>query len=154
MTLAGDFDLRSQLDGPIPFVVTIILAIGITCAVIFFVGAWYTKKADYQKKARLHTFSSAFWARWPSERLWVAPYHELAAEAARCEEILGGMGLTPPQYEGKESGPGVHADNGHEVDQRIRAEGARFRAKRGAVLRAMSYAVAQGKGPQAPPYGA
>ncbi|MCV7066609.1 hypothetical protein H7H51_14465 [Mycolicibacterium farcinogenes] len=151
MTLADGFDLRSQFEGPVPFLVAIILIIGITSAVILFVAMWYSKKAEYQKAARLYTFSSAFWARWPGERLWVAPYDESAAEAARCEEILGSMGLTPPDFVGKGSGPAAQADDADEVNRRIDREGASFRAKRGAVLQAMSYAIAQGRGPQAWP---
>ncbi|OMB70356.1 hypothetical protein A5741_07850 [Mycolicibacterium conceptionense] len=152
MTFAGDFDLRSQFEGPVPFVVAVILLIGIPCAVILCVGGWYSKKADYRKAACLYTFSSAFWARWRGERLWVAPYDDLAAEAARCEEILGSMGLIPPHYDRKESGPVVQANDADKSNRRIDREAPAFRAKRGAVLQAMSHAVAQGRGPQAPPY--
>lgn len=153
MILAGEFDLRSRFAATIPDVVTIWGGIGITLAVILFVAAWYTKKAEYQKRARLYTSSSAFWARWPGERVWVAPYDELAAEASRCEQILGSMGLIPPQYDRKESGPVVQADDADKGNQRVVREGASFRAKRGAVLQAMSHAISQGRGPQAPPYG-
>lgn len=150
MISAAQFDLRSQFEGPVPFLITVILIIGITCALLFFVAAWYTKKSEYQKRARLYTFSSAFWARWPGERLWVAPYPELAAEAARCEEILGGMGLTPPHYEPKPSDTAVKTEDAHSGDSRIERDGTDFRTKRGAVLQAMSRAVAQGRGPQSP----
>lgn len=151
MILAGDFDLSSRLE-TLPVVVAIIAGIGVTFAVIFFGLAWHLKKASYQKAARLYTFSSAFWARWPGERLWVAPYDDLAAEAARCEEILGSMGLIPPHYDRKESGPVVQANDADKSNRRIDREAPAFRAKRGAVLQAMSHAVAQGRGPQAPPY--
>ncbi|OMC34060.1 hypothetical protein A5740_10465 [Mycobacterium sp. GA-1841] len=131
--------------------ITVILIIGITCALIFFVGAWYSKKSEYQKRARLYTFSSAFWARWPGERLWVAPYPELAGEAARCEDILAGMGLTPPHYEHEQSEPVIKAEDAQRGDQRVDRDGASFLAKRGVVLQAMTHAIAQGRGPQSPP---
>ncbi|OLP00876.1 hypothetical protein BVU76_18230 [Mycolicibacterium porcinum] len=151
MILAGDFDLRARVVRTVPDVVAIMGGVWITFALILFVAIWYSKKAEYQKLARLYTFSSAFWVRWPGERLWVAPYDELAAEAARCEEILGSMGLKPPHYVGKESGSAVQAD-AHESNRRVDREGASFRAKRGALLQAMSNAIAQGRGPRAPHY--
>jgi hypothetical protein len=150
--LAADFDLRARFMAMLPDVVVIWGGIGITFAIIFFVAVWYMKKAEYQKAARLYTFSSAFWARWPGQRLWVAPYDELAAEAARCEEILGGMGLKPPDYAPRENNPAVQDDGAHRGNRRIDRDGATFRAKRGAVLRAISQAMAQGRGPQSGPY--
>ncbi|WKG04252.1 hypothetical protein [Mycolicibacterium sp. HK-90] len=155
MTLADSFDLGGEIMRTLPDKVAMAGEIWITfvlillvAMLILFVAMWYSKKAEYQKAARLYTFSSAFWARWPGERLWAAPYQELAAEAARCEEILGSMGLTPPHYERKESDPEVRDDGAPEVNRRTDREGAQFRAKRDAVLRAMSNAIAQGRGPQ------
>ena len=61
------------------------------------------------KTALLLTHSSAFWARWPYDRLASAPYAELAAEAARCELMVAGLraatrpariGSTPPSVPG------------------------------------------------------
>jgi hypothetical protein len=39
-------------------------------------------------EALLLTHSSAFWARWPQDRLWSAPPWELQAELARCEHLV------------------------------------------------------------------
>ncbi|WP_162562713.1 hypothetical protein [Mycolicibacterium senegalense] len=46
----------------------------------------------------------------------------------------------------------VQANDADKSNRRIDREAPAFRAKRGAVLQAMSHAVAQGRGPQAPPY--
>ncbi|OBG89298.1 hypothetical protein A5699_14530 [Mycobacterium sp. E802] len=40
------------------------------------------------ERAWLYTHSEAFWARWPNNRVFDAPYEELAAESARCERVI------------------------------------------------------------------
>ena len=50
-------------------------------------GVPFSPKYD-RYQARLMTYSSAFWARWPANRLPAAPYAELADEASRCEQLI------------------------------------------------------------------
>lgn len=65
------------------------------------------------KTALLLTHSSAFWARWPYDRLAAAPYAELAAEAARCELMVAGLraAMRPPRIGAKP--PSVPGDYLH-----------------------------------------
>lgn len=92
------------------------------------------------ERARLFTHSEAFWARWPNNRVFEAPYGELAAGASRCARLIGifqrqrGTNLRPA------SGP----------TREVYDESNRQIATYQAMLNAMNYAVSQGRGPQLP----
>ncbi|MED5815675.1 hypothetical protein VST63_25220 [Mycolicibacterium sp. 050232] len=156
MTTRADFDLGlfiSFLHGSIPsFVTGLVVVIG--CAVFFFGVDWLSTKATYRQLAKLYTHSAAFWARWPGDRLWVAPYEELAAEANRCEQLIGNVG-SKSLYVGMKKGPAGKKrakDLQAEFQRQLDREVATYQGLLAAVRNAMNYAVSQGRGPQAPPY--
>ncbi|MGV0836283.1 hypothetical protein [Mycolicibacterium thermoresistibile] len=68
---------------------------GIVAVLMFVVIAlgflWFrqfaVKRASIAQ-APLMAESGAFCARWPADRLWSAPYMELAAEEVRCRQII------------------------------------------------------------------
>lgn len=156
MTTRADFDLGlfiSFLHGSIASFATGLVAV-IGSAVFFFGIDWLSTKATYRKLAELYTHSSAFWARWPGDRLWVAPYGELAAEADRCEQLIGNVG-SKSLYVGMKKGPTGKQrakDLRAEFQRQLDREVATYQGLRSAVHNAMNYAVSQGRGPQAPPY--
>ncbi|TFV59108.1 hypothetical protein E4P42_09110 [Mycobacterium sp. PS03-16] len=94
-------------------------------------------------QARLMTHSSAFWARWPGDRLAAAPYPELQAEADRCEQLitLTRAALRPARYGKPHLGPD------HYLHTRLAA----YQGMLGAVHRAMAQSAGrQGWPPQRP----
>lgn len=150
MTAAPAFDLGSFIEGSVPFAI-IGLATVIGGAAFFFGIDWYSRKASYRELARLYTHSSAFWARWPGDRLWLAPYDELAAEADRCEELIRSVGDKRLYVRGK-NGPAkkraedLRATFREQIDREI----ATYEGMLAAVRNAMNHAVSQGRGPQQP----
>lgn len=124
------------------------LATIIGSAAFFFGLDWYSRKASYRELAQLYTHSSAFWARWPGDRLWSAPYDELAAEANRCDELIRSVG-DKRLYVGRKKGltkkqaEGLLAEFRVQIDREIAA----YQGMLAAVRNAMSYAVSQGRGP-------
>lgn len=105
---------------------------------------YWSNKASLKELARLMTHSSMFWARWPHDRIWSAPYGELAAEADRCESIIGYV-HSKKRSPGKRFGDAVSQHN-HHVEREI----ATYQGLLAAVRSAMHYAISQGRGPQLP----
>ena len=125
----------------------------ITGAAAFFFGIdWYSRKASYRELARLYTYSSAFWARWPGDRLWVAPYGELAAEADRCDELIRSVGDKRLNVGAKMAltektrAKQLQAEFRGNIDREI----AMYQGMLAAVHNAMNYAASQGRGPHQP----
>ena len=106
---------------------------------------WWSTKATYREMGRLLTHSSAFWARWPNDRIWSAPYGELAAEADRCQSIIGYVSMKKPTSKRAET-------ELVEVIQRVEREEAMYQNMLATVHSAMNYAISQGRGPQQQPY--
>lgn len=96
------------------------------------------------ERARLFTHSEAFWTWWPDNRLFEAPYGELAAEATRCArivEILQG-----------DRGSNVRPATGHARRSYDKANSqlASYEPMLNSLHNAMNYAISQGRGPQLP----
>lgn len=85
-----------------------------------------------------------FWLRWPHDRIWSVPYGELAAEADRCESIIGYV-HSKKRSSGKRFGDAVSRYN-YNVEREI----ATCQGLLNSVHSAMHYAVSQGRGPQLP----
>ncbi|PEG61967.1 hypothetical protein CQY21_03165 [Mycolicibacterium boenickei] len=155
VTSSATFDVGSFIEGSVPFAL-IGLATIIGGAAFFFGIDWYSRKASYRELARLYTHSSAFWARWPGDRLWVAPYGELAAEADRCDELIRSVGgkrlklSVKTALTEKKRAKELRA----EFRQQLEREEAMYQQMLATVRSAMNYAIAQGRGPQARPYNA
>lgn len=150
MTASAAFDLGSFIEGSIPF--AIIGLVTMVSASAFFSGlGWYSRKASYRELAQLYTHSSAFWARWPDDRIWVAPFDELAAEAHRCEELIRNVG-GKVLYSGLQRGPAKKRTKERRAEFRLQIdrEIATYQGMLATVRNAMNYAVAQGKGRQEP----
>lgn len=119
----------------------------------FFFGLdWYSRKSSYRTLAQLYTHSSAFWARWPGDRLWSAPYDELAAEANRCHELIRSVGdkrlyLSRKKGRAKKQVEVLRAEFREQIDREI----AHYQGMLATVGNAMNYAVSQGRGPRQPP---
>ncbi|OBF44338.1 hypothetical protein A5719_07680 [Mycolicibacterium peregrinum] len=147
MTSSAASDIGSFIEGWVPMAL-IGLATIIGSAAFFFGLDWYSRKASYRELAQLYTHSSAFWARWPGDRLWSAPYDELAAEANRCDELIRSVG-DKRLYVGRKKGltkkqaEGLLAEFRVQIDREIAA----YQGMLAAVRNAMSYAVSQGRGP-------
>jgi len=151
VTSSTTFDVGSFIAVSIPFAM-IGLATVVGGAAFFFGLDWYSRKSAYRELALLYTHSSAFWARWRGDRLWMAPYNELAAEAQRCEELVRSVG-DKRLYIGLRRGPAkkqaqdLRAEFRRQIDREI----ATYQGMLVTLHSAMNYAVAQGKGPQLPP---
>lgn len=127
------------------------LTIGLVLSALFAAGAVgialipsSARDREEAEKARLFTHSEAFWARWPGNRVFEAPYDELAAEATRCArivEILQG-----------ERGSNVRPATGHARRAYDKANNqlASYEPMLNSVHNAMHYAISQGRGPQLP----
>lgn len=127
------------------------LTVGLVLSALFAAGAIGlsvipSKAGDREdaEKARLFTHSEAFWTRWPGNRLFEAPYDELAAEATRCArivEILQG-----------ERGSNVRPATGHarRAYDKANTQIASYEPMLSSVHHAMNYAISQGRGPQLP----
>ncbi|WP_166907521.1 hypothetical protein [Mycobacterium sp. DL440] len=148
MTASATFDVGSFIEGAVPFAI-IGLATIIGSATFFFGLDWYSRKASYRELAQLYAHSSAFWARWPGDRLWSAPYDELAAEANRCDELIRSVG-DKRLHVGRKKGPakkqaeGLRAEFREQIDREV----AYYQGMLAAVGNAMNYAVSQGRGPR------
>ncbi|QRY52813.1 hypothetical protein [Mycolicibacterium septicum] len=156
MITSAAFDLglfTSFLYGSIPTAVTGVVAV-IGSAVFFFGVSWYSQKATYRDLAQWYARSSAFWARWPGERLWMAPYGELAAEARRCEDLINNVGSKTPYLGAKtvlmerKRARELRAEFRRDIESEIIT----YKDMLAAVHNAMNYAASQGRGPQVPPY--
>lgn len=147
--MGAEFDLGSFIEASIPSaVVALVAGIGMSA---FIAGVmWYSGRASYRTFARLYTHSSAFWARWPGDRLWGAPYEELAAEADRCNELIGYVGekrmRLPLRRSARTGAKAIHA----EFRQQLEREEAMYQQMLATVRSAMNYAISQGRGPQLP----
>lgn len=116
------------------------------CVFICSIDYW-SSKGSYRDMAQLLTHSSMFWARWPHDRIWSAPYGELAAEADRCEVIVA-------YVERQKESPGKRADDSRAAfNQHIDREVAAYKGMLAAVRNVMNYAHSRRRGPQQP-YGA
>ncbi len=103
---------------------------------------YWSSKGSYRDMAQLMTHSSMFWARWPHDRIWSAPYGELAAEADRCEVIVA-------YVERQKEPPGKRVHDAPAVfDQHIDREIAAYQGMLATVRNAMNYLNSQGRGPQ------
>ncbi|WKG04254.1 hypothetical protein [Mycolicibacterium sp. HK-90] len=103
---------------------------------------YWSSKPSYQHLGRTLAQSSVFWARWPGDRIWSAPFGELSREAARCEEILVHL------QERKEADEKM--SYARPPDSRIYFYGqiATRQSMLATVHSAMNYAISQGRGPQ------
>ncbi|CDP85917.1 MULTISPECIES: hypothetical protein [Mycolicibacterium] len=127
------------------------LTIGLVVSALFAAGAiglsMIPSSADERldaERARLFTHSEAFWARWPNNRVFEAPYDELAGEAARCARLI-------EIFQGQR-GTNVRPATGHARKTYDKANGeiATYQAMLNSVHNAMHYAISQGRGPQLP----
>ncbi|CRZ16583.1 hypothetical protein [Mycolicibacterium neworleansense] len=126
---------------------TIGLVISAFCVAVFVLIALIPSTArdrEDAEKARLFTHSEAFWARWPGNGLFEAPYDQLAAEATRCARIV-------EIFQG-ERGSNVRPATGHARRAYDNAEIqlASYEPMLNSVHNAMNYAISQGRGPQLP----
>ncbi|OMC34059.1 hypothetical protein A5740_10460 [Mycobacterium sp. GA-1841] len=149
--MGADFDLGSFIEGSVPLAIIGLVA-GIGGTAFFFGLDWYSRRSSYRTLARLYTHSSAFWARWPGDRVWMAPYGELVAEADRCNELIGYVGekrmnLGLKRGSAKKQAKAIHA----EFRQQVEREEAMYQGILATLQNAMNYAVARGKGPPPPP---
>ncbi|MBN3512368.1 hypothetical protein JYB55_26430 [Mycolicibacterium septicum] len=96
------------------------------------------------ERARLFTQSEAFWARWPNNRVFEAPYDELAAEASRCARVI--------EIYQRQRGTNVRPATGHarRIYDKSNSQIATYQAMLNSVHNAMNYAISQGRGPQLP----
>lgn len=92
------------------------------------------------ERARLFTHSEAFWARWPNNRVFEAPYDELAGEAIRCERVI--------EIYQRQRGTNVRPASG--PARQVYDESNRQIATYQGLLAAVQHAIAQGRGPQLP----
>ncbi|OBB21562.1 hypothetical protein A5761_30060 [Mycolicibacterium setense] len=148
--MGTEFDLGAFIEGSIPYVIVgLIATIGSAAAVL--AADWNGTKVCYRTLALLYTHSSAFWARWPGDRLWSAPYDELAAEADRCNELIRYVGekrmrLPVKRGPARKQAEALHA----EFSEQVEREKAMYQHMLGTVHSAMNYAISQGRGPQQP----
>lgn len=149
--MGTEFDLGTFIEGSIPYVIVgLVATIGSAAAVL--AADWNGTKVCYRTLARLYTHSSAFWARWPGDRLWVAPYEELAAEADRCNELIGYVGekrmRLPVRRPARKRAEALHA----EFREQVEREKVMYQNMLATVHSAMNYAISQGRGPQQQSY--
>ena len=102
---------------------------------------YWSSKGSYKEVARLMTHSSMFWARWSHDRIWSAPYEELAAEARRCEVIVA-------YVENKKRSRKRVDDACVAFNRYVDGEITTYQGMLAALRNAMNYAVSQGRGPQ------
>lgn len=148
--MGTEFDLGSFIEGSIPLAI-IALVCGIGSSAFFAGVMWYSRRASYRELALLYTHSSAFWARWPGDRLWVAPYDELAAEADRCDHLFRTVGEKSMRLPVKRGPARKQAEALHaEFSEQVEREKVMYQHMLGTVHSAMNYAISQGRGPQQP----
>ncbi len=145
-TQNGALDMARVTGSAVPAIL-IIACVAIAFCVFMCSIDYWSSKGTYSDMAQLMTHSSMFWARWPHDRIWSAPYGELAAEAERCEVIVA-------YVERQKESPGKRADDSQAAfNQHIDREVAAYQGMLAAVRNAMNHAHARGHGPQQP-YGA
>ncbi|PEG61969.1 hypothetical protein CQY21_03175 [Mycolicibacterium boenickei] len=127
------------------------LTIGLVLSALFAAGAIGVAMIPSEagerldaERARLFTHSEAFWARWPNNRVFEAPYDELADEAIRCERVI--------EIYQRQRGTNVRPATGHarKIYDKANSQIAAYQAMLNSVHNAMHYAIAQGRGPQLP----
>ncbi|WP_441962903.1 hypothetical protein [Mycolicibacterium houstonense] len=141
--------LASSSDRALSF--TTIVTVGLVLSAVFvavFIGIAMlpSTKADRvdAERARLFVQSEAFWGRWPHNRLYEAPYAELAAEATRCARLIEIFQETLSY--GKRPDPGAFRGMYDEAGRSLPA----YQHLLNSVHTAMNYAISQGRGPQQP----
>ncbi|OLP00874.1 hypothetical protein BVU76_18220 [Mycolicibacterium porcinum] len=134
---------------PVSF--TALVVIGVVISVVLLAMAivamlWPSTAADQLdvERARLYTHSEAFWGRWPNNRLFEAPYAELAAEATRCARLIEIFQEKLSSGERPERGPfrGMYDEASRNLPM--------YQSMLATVHSAMNYAISQGRGPQQP----
>lgn len=134
----------TRVTGSVALAILIIACVAIAFCVFMCSIDYWSSKGSYRDMAQLLTHSSMFWARWPHDRIWSAPYGELAAEADRCEVIVA-------YVERQKESPGKRADDSRDAfNQHIDREIAAYKGMLAAVRNAMNYLNSQGRGPQQP----
>lgn len=127
------------------------LIVGLVLSALFAVGAiglaMIPSKAGERldaERARLFTHSEAFWVRWPNNRVFEAPYDEMAGEATRCERVI--------EIYQRERGTNVRPATGQarKIYDKANSQIATYQAMLNSVHNAMHYAISQGRGPQLP----
>lgn len=127
------------------------LTIGLVLSALFAAGAiglsMIPSKAGERldaERARLFTHSEAFWARWPDNQVFEAPYDELASEASRCERVI--------EICQGQRGTNVRPATGHarKIYDKANRQIATYQQMLATVQNAMHYAISQGRGPQLP----
>lgn len=68
-----------------------VAAVGLIISAVVYCISVFGTRGVQRREARLRAHSSVFWSRWSADRLWAAPYDELAAEAGRCEQIIDSL---------------------------------------------------------------
>jgi hypothetical protein len=126
-----------------------VLIIGGISTAFTILMCWYASsatKGPIVDQSKLMTQSVAFWARWPGDRLFAAPYAELSSEATRCAQIIALL-------QGRR-GPDAQKVRDRRRDRRAYFDGqiATYQGMLAAVQNAMNYVASQGRGPHAPPY--
>lgn len=135
----------ASVTGSVAPAILIIACVAIAFCVFLCSIDYWSSKGSYRDTAQLMTHSSMFWARWPHDRIWSAPYAELALEAHRCEVIVA-------YVENKKRSTGKRVDDARAAfNQHMDREIAAYQGMLAAVRNAMNYAVSQGRGPQSPP---
>ncbi|OCB48482.1 hypothetical protein A5721_06215 [Mycobacterium vulneris] len=145
-TQNGALDMARATASAVPAIL-IIACVAIAFCVFMCSIDYWSSRGSYRDMAQLMTHSSMFWARWPHDRIWSAPYEELAAEANRCEVIVAYLDRQK-ESPGKRTNDSCTAFNQH-IDHEIAA----YQGMHAAVRNAMNYAHSRGRGPQQP-YGA
>lgn len=127
------------------------LTVGMVLSALFAAGAigvgMIPSKAGERQdaeRARLFTHSEAFWARWPNNRVFEAPYDELVGEATRCERVI--------EIYQRQRGTNVRPATGQarKIYDKANGQIAAYQAMLNSVHNAMHYAISQGRGPQPP----
>ncbi|CDO29562.1 hypothetical protein [Mycolicibacterium porcinum] len=137
----------AQVGGSVLPAILIIACVATAFCVFICSIDYWSSKGSYKDMAQLMTHSSMFWVRWPHDRIWSAPYGELAAEADRCEVIVD-------YIKRKKKSQRKRVDDAHAAfNQHIDHEIAAYQGMLAAVRNAMNYAHSRGRGPQQP-YGA
>lgn len=127
------------------------LTVGLVLSAVFAAGAiglaMIPSKAGERldaERARLFTHSEAFWARWPGNRVFEAPYDELFVEATRCERVI--------EIYQRQRGTNVRPATGQarKIYDVANRQIATYQQMLATVHNAMNHAISQGRGPQLP----
>ncbi len=141
--------LASGSHTPLSFTAIVVFGLGLSAvlgAINVVAGLLPSTAADRldAERARLYTHSEAFWARWPNNRVFEAPYADLAAEATRCGRLVEIFQEKLSSNKRPEPGPfrGIYDEAHRHLPV--------YQHMLGTVRAAMNYAVSQGRGPQLP----